>query len=141
MNCHPAGDAPLQTDASTPHQMNISRKSEAAGLKCATCHQAANSEHIGIAGGPPGAPNWHLPPAETPMVFQGHTPATLCAQLKDPSRNGGKSLEQLLHHVKEDALVKWGWSPGGARTKPPLTHAQFVKSFETWVRAGGACPP
>ena len=25
MNCHPAGDAPLQTDVSRPHAMNISR--------------------------------------------------------------------------------------------------------------------
>jgi hypothetical protein len=140
MNCHPVGDAPLQTDASTPHQMNVSRKSESAGLECATCHREQNSEAVGVAGGPPGAPNWHLPPPETPMVFQGHTPTTLCEQLKNPAKNGGKSLDQLLHHVTEDALVKWGWNPGGNRTKPPLTHEAFVKAFSTWVASGGACP-
>ena len=43
MNCHPIGDAPLQTDQSRPHLMNISRTSEAAGLECATCHQLNNS--------------------------------------------------------------------------------------------------
>lgn len=140
MNCHPVGDAPLQSDKSRPHLMNISRASESAGLECATCHQEQNSEALGIAGGPPGAPNWGLPPKETPMVFEGHSPASLCAQLKDPTTNGGKTMSELLHHVSEDALVKWGWNPGGTRTKPPLTHAQFVTQFTRWVASGGACP-
>ena len=39
LNCHPNGDAPLQTDNSTPHAMNITRTSTDAGLECATCHQ------------------------------------------------------------------------------------------------------
>ena len=141
MNCHPVGDRPLQTDENRPHRMNVSRASEAAGLDCATCHREKNSEELGIPGGPPGAPNWHLPPADTPMVFQGLTPAALCEQLKDPARNGNKTLAELLHHVTEDSLVLWGWNPGGNRTKPPLTHAEFVERFSLWVRSGGACPP
>ena len=140
MNCHPNGDRPLQTDESTPHKMNVSRKSEAAGLKCATCHREQNSEALGVKGGPPGAPNWHLPPADTPMIFQGRSPAELCVQLKDPDQNGGKTLDELLHHVTEDPLVLWGWNPGGDRTKPPLTHAEFVRHFEVWVASDGACP-
>ena len=140
MNCHPSGDAPLQTDASVPHRFQISRASEDAGLACSACHQTVNSEALGIPGGPPGAPNWHLPPADTPMVFQGHTPTSLCAQLVDPKRNGGKSLDQLLHHVREDPLVLWGWDPGGNRTLPPLSHDAFVEAFATWVAGGGACP-
>lgn len=141
MNCHPTGDRPLQTDASRPHALNISRRSVAAGLECAACHRTENSEAIGVPGGPPGAPNWHLPPEDTPMIFQGLTAAKLCAQLKDPAANGGKNLEQLLEHVSHDPLVLWGWSPGGERTKPPLAHKAFVASFSTWVASGGACPP
>lgn len=140
MNCHPSGDAPLQTDASLPHKMNVSRASEEAGLKCATCHQGQNSEALGIPGGPPGAPNWHLPPKDTPMVFQGHTPASLCAQLADPAQNGGKDLAALLEHVSHDRLVLWGWNPGGDRTKPPMPHNEFVALFKLWVDGGGACP-
>lgn len=140
MNCHPSGDRPLQTDASTPHAMNISRKSVKAGLECATCHQTKNSEAYGLTGGPPGAPNWHLPPEDTPMVFQGLTPAQLCAQLKDPKQNGGKDLDGLLEHVSHDPLVLWGWDPGGTRTKPPLDHATFVRHFKTWVQWRGTCP-
>jgi hypothetical protein len=141
-NCHPAGDAPLQTDAGVPHSMNITRASEKNGVPCSTCHYEKNAEDaVGApAGSPPGAPNWHLPPEETPMVFVGRTPAQLCAQLKDPKRNGGKTLAQLLEHVSHDPLVLWGWNPGEGRTTPPLAHDVFVARFKTWVDAGGPCP-
>ena len=140
MNCHPAGDRPLQGDVGRPHALWISRRSAEAGLPCSTCHQEKNSEAIGVAGGPPGAPHWGLPPKETPMVFQGKTPRALCEQLKDPAATGGKDLAGLLHHVEEDALVLWGWNPGGKRKKPPVSHAAFVAAFRTWVASGGACP-
>jgi hypothetical protein len=140
MNCHPVGDRPLQTDQSKPHAQNISRLSIASGLACTTCHQDRNSESLGIAGGPPGAPKWGLPPAETPMVFQGRTVAALCAQIKDPEQNGHRTLAQLLDHVAHDPLVGWGWNPGGKRTLPPLTRAQTVAAMTTWVDSGGACP-
>ena len=139
-NCHPAGDRPLQTDAGRPHAMNVSRRSVEAGLECATCHQERNSEALGITGGPRGAPHWGLPPAETPMVFEGRSARELCEQLKDPARTGGRELDDLLHHVAEDALVLWGWDPGGTRTRPPLSHEAFVAEFRTWVESGGACP-
>ncbi len=141
-NCHPAGDAPLQTDAGIPHAMNITRDSEKNGVPCSTCHYEKNAEDaVGApAGSPPGAPNWHLPPEDTPMVFVGRTPEQLCAQLKDPKQNGNKTLAQLLHHVGHDPLVLWGWNPGEGRTTPPLPHDAFVKSFQAWVDAGGPCP-
>ncbi|HEX4417242.1 MAG TPA: hypothetical protein VH165_05045 [Kofleriaceae bacterium] len=139
-NCHPAGNAPLQGDVGKPHAMNISRGSIAAGVPCTACHQTRNSEAIGIAGGPPGAPNWGLPPAEIPMVFEGKTTTALCEQLKDPARNNHRTLAMLLDHVTHDPLVLWGWSPGGKRTTPPLTHDAFVVAFTTWVDSGGACP-
>jgi isoquinoline 1-oxidoreductase beta subunit len=140
MNCHPAGDRPLQGDAGRPHRMWISRASVEAGLPCSTCHQERNSEAIGVVGGPPGAPHWGLPPKDAPMVFQGKTVRALCEQLKDPAQTNGKNLEALLHHVSEDALVLWGWNPGGKRKKPPVAHPQFVEAFRTWVASGGACP-
>jgi hypothetical protein len=139
-NCHPTGDRPLQGDQGKPHAQNISRASVAAGLPCSTCHQERNSEAVGVTGGPPGAPRWGLPPAEHPMVFQGKTPTALCEQLKDPKHNGGKTLAQLLEHVSHDALVLWGWKPGGTRATPPLPHDKFVAAFAAWVAADGACP-
>lgn len=140
MNCHPTGDRPLQTDLSVPHTMNVSRQSGTNGLACATCHQTQNSEAVGIAGGPPGALNWHLPAKEMPLIFEGRTAPQLCRQLKNPAENGNKTLAQLLHHVEHDGLVLWGWNPGGNRTVPPLTHAEFTAAFRAWVDGGGACP-
>jgi hypothetical protein len=139
-NCHPAGDRPLQGDKGRAHAMNISRASVDAGLACSACHQQRNVESLGLFKGPPGAPDWALPPRDTPMVFEGLSVRALCEQLKDPARNGHKTLDQLLHHVAEDDLVLWGWNPGGKRTRPPLTHAAFVAAFRTWVGSGGAGP-
>jgi hypothetical protein len=140
MNCHPAGDAPLQTDASSPHAMNISRVSERSGLACAACHQTKNSEALGIKGGPPGAPNWGLPSAQMPLIFEGRGERELCEQLQRPEDNGHKSLGALLHHVSHDGLVLWGWAPGGTRSVPPVSHAAFVAAFTVWMDSRGACP-
>jgi hypothetical protein len=140
MNCHPAGDAPLQGDRPRPHAMNITRASVEAGLLCSTCHQERNSEAVGVRGGPPGAPHWDLPPKEMPLVFQGLTASQLCEQLKDPARNGNRDAKALLEHVEHDPLVLWGWQPGGKRTVPPLSHAAFVDAWKTWTAANRPCP-
>ena len=140
LNCHPSGEAPLQRDDSIPHAMNITRASIDAGLECATCHQTQNSEAYGVKGGPPGAPNWHLPEKEMPLIFEDRTLDELCNQLKDPAQNGHKTMEQLYLHVAHDPLVLWGWEPGGNRTSPPISHEKFSRQFKTWVDTGAPCP-
>jgi hypothetical protein len=140
MNCHPAGDVPLQGDDSHLHPQNVQRGVDGKGkfaLKCKNCHQDANLPGLNM---PPGNPTWHLPKADMPLVFEGKTPAQLAAQLKDPGQNGGKNLEQLFHHVAEDQLVLWGWNPGDGRTPPPLSHAEFTKRFREWIDQGAAIP-
>jgi len=139
LNCHPAGDRPL-SDREGAHAMNVSRQSFESGLQCSTCHAEHNTELPGSPLGPPGAPHWQLPPKETPMVFQHRTLTALCTQLRDPAQNGERTLADLLEHVKKDALVLWGWKPGGNRATPPMTHEAFVQSFGAWVDAGGICP-
>jgi hypothetical protein len=140
LNCHPAGDAPLQGDDSHPHFQNVQRGPDGKGLyamKCANCHQWKNlpGEHM-----PPGHPEWHLPPLEMRMVFEGRTPAQLARQLKDPEQNGGKTLDEIVHHAAEDSLVATGWNPGDGRSKPPLTQAEFGKKMREWVEKGAAIP-
>lgn len=137
MNCHPAGDAPLQHDDSRPHAQNISRRSERNGLPCAACHRDRNGDRPNL---PPGAPHWHLPPAATPMVFQGKTARQLCEQLKDPEQTGGRDLAALIHHVEDDPLVAWGWDPGPGRTPVATPRATFVAAMKAWVGAGAPCP-
>jgi mono/diheme cytochrome c family protein len=140
LNCHPAGDVPLQGDDSHLHPQNVRRGPDGKGLyalKCANCHQLANLPGANM---PPGNPNWHLPTAEMPLVFQGKTPGELARQLKDPKQNGNKTLEQLLHHVSEDKLVLGGWDPGDGRTKPPLSHAEFVRKMRERIEKGADSP-
>jgi mono/diheme cytochrome c family protein len=140
MNCHPSGDVPLQGDDSHPHLQNVKRGEDGKGkfaLKCANCHQDTNLPGANL---PPGNPTWQLPRKEMPLVFQGKSPRALADQLKDPRRNGGKTLEQLVEHVTNDKLVQWGWEPGDGRTKPPLSHAEFARKFRQWVEKGGASP-
>lgn len=136
-NCHPAGDAPLHGDAGTPHAMNISRRSVEAGLACTACHRDSNSA---IPGAPPGVPDWHMPGRDTPMVFEGHTPASLCRQLKEPAATGGRDLADLVVHLEDDPFVRWAWQPGPGRSTPPIAHDQLVARAAQWATAGGPCP-
>lgn len=140
VNCHPSGDAPLQGDDQRLHAMGITRDIERVGMTCQTCHREGAVGNRDEPGMPPALKRWSLPPKETPMVFQGRTAAALCAQLKDPAKNGNKELAHLLKHVTSDELVLYGWEPGGKRTLPPLTHDVFVARFQQWVDAGAPCP-
>ena len=139
MNCHPSGDAPLQGNDSHIHTQNVTRGKDGKGMyamKCSNCHQKENTAGLNM---PPGNPNWHLPPANMKMVFQGKTPAQLAAQFKDRKLTG-KTLQEMLHHVEEDKLVLGGWDPGEGRTKPPLSHAEFAAKFREWIEKGAVIP-
>jgi len=139
VNCHPAGDVPLQGDKSELHTMAPKRGVDGKGLyamKCANCHQPANTPGLHT---PPGHPNWHLPPADMKMVFQGRTPNELAKQLMDPARNGHKDRKKLIEHA-DDGLVLAGWNPGEGRTLPPMSHAEFKKAWITWITKGGYAP-
>jgi hypothetical protein len=142
-NCHIPGDAPLQFDDGRVHGQSVVRGADghgAVGLKCATCHGAANlpasyGPHV-----PPGAPSWHLPPPEHKMVFIGKNGAELCALIKDPDATNGKDLPAMLEHVTNDSLVRWGWEPGVGRAPVDVPHAEFVSAFREWIEKGAHCP-
>jgi hypothetical protein len=139
-NCHPPGDAPLQGDDSHVHVQDVKRGLDGKGvygMKCSTCHQAANLPGSNM---PPGNPKWSLPPANMKMVIQGETAGQFCRQLKDPAKNGNRTLAQIIEHVSSDELVGWGWNPGDGRTLPPLSRPEFVAAMKAWVDNGAACP-
>jgi hypothetical protein len=143
-NCHIPGDAPLQLDDGRPHSMDVLRGPEgkgAPGLACATCHGAANLPPSYGAHVPPGAPTWHLPPPERKMVFIGLPSGELCRRLKDEKQNGGKNLDALFHHMAEDKLVRWGWSPGVGRAPVSVPHDELVAKLKQWIAAGAPCAP
>jgi len=63
----------------------------------------------------------------------------LCRALKDPARNGGRSMAALVHHMTTDALVQWAWSPG-KRTAPSVSQFEFHEAVKRWAVTGAACP-
>lgn len=140
MNCHPAGDQPLQGDDNHIHTMNVKRGVDGQGvysMRCSNCHQAENDPGIHL---PPGNPKWGLPPAKMRMVFQGRTPRELAIQLLDPKQNGGRTKAQLIDHMANDGLVGWAWHPGEGRTLPPMTRAAFAAQVRLWIAKGAYAP-
>jgi hypothetical protein len=141
INCHPAGDGPLQGNESRVHDFEVKRGSDGKGvdpLTCTFCHTEVNADGPNM---PPGAAGWHMPGAERKMVFQGLTAGQLCRNLKDPLQNGGKkSAKDAVEHLATDPKVTWAWTPGTGRTPPPMGRDEFLKKMTEWVATGAACP-
>jgi hypothetical protein len=137
VNCHPAGDRPSQGDTGRLHQPPVWRGADGYGLpamRCPICHGKANFDPAGV----PGNPIWHLAPLE--MAWERKTLAQICAQIKDPARNGNRSLEALIEHIGEEPLVSWAWAPGYGRQPAPGTQKQAAELVEAWVKTGAECP-
>ncbi|MCI5048258.1 MAG: hypothetical protein MRY59_12215 [Aquisalinus sp.] len=120
------------------HGMNISSGETRDGqdsIPCSACHAESNSE---LPHGPPGAPHWKLAPVE--MIWWDQSSAQICAQIKDPARNGGRTLQDVADHIAHDALVHWGWEPGPGREPAPYSVAATVTAFENWAASGAPCP-
>jgi hypothetical protein len=137
VNCHPAGDRPLQGETHRLHQPPVARGPDGFGtasLRCASCHQNANYDAAGM----PGHPHWHLAPRE--MAWQDKTLPEICAQIKDPARNGGRTLQQILTHIADDSLVGWAWAPGVGRQPAPGTQEELGALIKAWIETGASCP-
>jgi len=137
LNCHPASDRPRQGDNQRLHQPPVFRGADGMGLesmRCTICHQKANFD----PGRVPGHDPWMLAPRE--MAWEGKTLAEICVQIKDPDRNGGKSLADLINHIGDDSLVGWAWSPGYGRTPAPGSQQEAKALVQAWVDTGAGCP-
>jgi hypothetical protein len=135
MNCHPAGDRPRQGDVRRLHQPPVTRGEDGfglPGLRCPICHQQANFDRT------PGDPAWHLAPRD--MGWEGKTVGQICEQIKDPARNGGRSLDDIVHHIGTDHLVGWAWAPGVGRQPAPGTQSKAAALLDAWVKTGAFCP-
>src|SRR3954447_4562661 len=137
-NCHPSGDVPAQGMQMTSHQPPVTRGPDnhgVVGMECTGCHQDRNLVQARV----PGAPDWHVAPRE--MAWVGKTPREICEQIKDPRRNGGRSLAEIVEHNAPDkALVAWGWSPGSDREPAPGSQEQLGAIVAAWVETGAECP-
>ena len=123
VNCHPAGDRPLQGDDGHLHIPAVQRGEGGIGvpgLYCTTCHQQANYEEVGV----PGHPEWHLAPIE--MAWAGKSLGEICAQLKDPARNGDMAMAELVEHMAHDFAGRLGLAARHG-PRPRARHAGRVR--------------
>jgi hypothetical protein len=143
-NCHVGPDhLPVWSGASygpkpRPHGMNISAGASRKGAEtvlCSSCHTHHNST---VPHGAPGARSWELPPVE--MQWFGRSSAEICAQIKDPARNGGRTIAKVAEHIEHDALVHWGWAPGPGREPAPYSVTELVDYLKQWDAASAPCP-
>lgn len=137
MNCHSANDRPRQGDNGRLHQPPVFRGADGLGLpsmRCPICHLSANFDPARMPGNEP----WFMAPSE--MVWEGKTLSQICLQMRDPERNGGRSLADLVHHIGDDRLVGWAWNPGVGRSPAPGTQDQAKALIQAWVDTGAVCP-
>jgi hypothetical protein len=145
MNCHPAGDHPTQGDDRHLHDPPVERGASGAGVAgapCAACHMSRTVDlypgAVASFRSIPGHPRWQLAPVE--MAWQGKSVGDICRQLKDKTRNGGRDLAMVQHHVATDDLVAYGWHPGEGRTPAPGSQQLAGELFQAWIDSGAQCP-
>lgn len=139
VNCHPSDNVPKQGEDSHPHYFGISRASGSAATNCNTCHQSENNDYAGV----PGAPEWSLAPHS--MRWEGLSRVEIAESMLDPARNGGRTHEDVMHHLTEHELVLWAWTPGinaagQAREKPPVPKDEYIKAVKAWFEEGAVIP-
>ena len=141
MNCHPAGEHPLQGADHHEHKPVVWRGDTGNfGTPCGECHternvtlrEAASYQSI------PGHPRWNVAPLS--MAWQGKSLGEICRQLKDTAKNGGRDLALLQEHVAKDDLVAWGWNPGPGRDPAPGTQEAAGQLVQAWIDTGAECP-
>jgi len=142
VNCHPNDHVPKQGIEGDPHDFGMSRGENNLGFeatKCTTCHQTENNPYSGV----PGAPHWSLAPHS--MLWQGLDRFEIAASMMDTERNGGRTPEDILHHLTEDKLVLWAFHPGvdakgESREVPPVSKEDYIKAVEAWFENGHVIP-
>lgn len=141
MNCHPAGDHPLQGNDGREHMPPVWRgETGHLATNCFGCHternvtlhEAASYKSI------PGNPRWDIAPVS--MAWEGKSLGDICRQLKDVSRNGGRDLAMLQEHVAKDELVGWAWHPGEGREPAPGDQQTAGQLVQAWIETGAQCP-
>lgn len=137
LNCHQS-EVPLRGETGVPHYPPVARGRWDEGtpaLPCESCHRETNSAHTRV----PGAPHWKLAPRST--AWDDLEPAGICKSIKDPAFNGGRDIDELIHHLETDKLVQWSWEPGrGREPVSAMSYVEFIKLFRAWAKVGAPCP-
>ncbi|KNG93382.1 hypothetical protein [Pseudaestuariivita atlantica] len=149
-NCHvDAEGVPMWTGPSYgapgPHGMAIVAGESRIGaetLPCQTCHVTSTQPNTVAHAAPHTGMEWQLAPVEFQWV--GKSPQDICAQVRDPDRNGGRDgaglVEHILHDAAETGFITWGFNPGGGREPAPGDLQSHLDDTIAWVAAGMPCP-
>ncbi|MEM6422866.1 MAG: hypothetical protein AAF698_09775 [Pseudomonadota bacterium] len=149
-NCHVGADhVPMWSGPSygetRPHGMNIVAGESRIGaetLLCSTCHTTLSEPRPGANAIPHAPPKvamaWALPPVEA--AWFGKSSAYICEQLKDPERNGGRTIREVAEHLDHDLILHWAWEPGGTREPAPYSLQESMDFLMKWQAAGTPCP-
>lgn len=145
-NCHVGeSDRPMWSGPSygqtRPHGMNIRAGDSRIGaetIPCRTCHvtnQTGGNPQPHAA--PQVAAAWRLPPVEADWFDRSSD--EICAQLRDPDRNDGRSAVEIAEHLGHDVILHWAWNPGGGRDPAPYSLQEHVNDVLAWGAAGQPC--
>ena len=143
VNCHPAGDVPRKGDDShVTRALGISGGEHGHGLEgisCNTCHVEENNNFSGV----PGAPDWALAPLS--MAWEGLSRVEIATSMLDRSKNGNRSLDDIVKHLTEHELVLWAWEPGVnsegiPREKPPVPKDEYIAAVKELAANGAIIP-
>lgn len=153
-NCHVgASNQPMWTGPSygaslgkaRPHGMNVNAGESRIGvetLMCSTCHTTLSEPDPDANAAPHAAPRvasaWQLAPVEAEWF--GKSSSYVCNQLRDPERNGDRSIREVAEHLDHDVILHWAWNPGGGREPAPHSLQMAMDALMKWAAAGTPCP-
>jgi hypothetical protein len=75
----------------------------AEALSCNACHQTSTRENAVPHAAPHTGMDWRLTPVE--FGWTDRSGAEICAQMRDPNRNGGREEAEMIEHIPHDAEV------------------------------------
>lgn len=145
-NCHVGADnRPMWSGPSygrtRPHGMNVNAGESRIGAEYVTCSTCHAYREDGANDAPHMAPQvsmtWQLPPVEAEWF--GRAADEICAQLRDPERNGDRDYIDLAGHLEHDLILHWAWTPGGGREPAPYSLQEHVNDILAWGVAGYPC--
>jgi hypothetical protein len=149
LNCHVGADnVLLWGTVEAPdriHGMAINAGESRIGaetLSCNACHQTSTRPNTVPHAAPHTGMNWRL----APVAFQwtDRTGAEICAQMRDPDRNGGRDEAGLIEHILHDAelfgFITWSFDPGAGREPAPGSLQAHLEDMAVWTAAGMPCP-
>ncbi len=149
LNCHVGGDnVPLWGTVEAPgriHGMAVNAGDSrigAEGLSCRACHQTSTRPNTVPHAAPHTGMDWRLAPVE--FQWTDRTSAEICAQMRDPARNGGRDAAGLVGHILHDAeligFITWSFEPGAGRNPAPGSLQAHLEDMALWTAAGMPCP-